>query len=97
MNDLIILTKNQHDYNYIRDELSNSFKMKDLGLLHYSLFGHRINAKKGNIIIAQKICIDDNLCKFIMQDSKSVITTVRQKCLETEQEKSEMKIFFIFN
>ena len=67
--DFVILTKSQHDYEYIIGKLLKSLKMKDGDNLHYCL-GIEFAQNRDNVETTQKKYIKGILCK----NSKAVTT-----------------------
>ena len=75
VDDLIVLTKTQHEMDRVKVVLSDRFRMKDMGQLHYCLGISIVQDKENNTVyLHQNQYIENLLKKFNMVDSKVVAT-----------------------
>ena len=73
VDDFIVLTKTQHEMDRVKAVLSDRFRMKDMGQLHYCLGISIVQDKENNTVyLHQNQCIENLLKKFNMVDSKVV-------------------------
>ena len=77
VDDLIITGNNDDHITQVKTELHASFKMTDLGLLHYYL-GVEVFQRPHHIFISQSKYAADVLQRFGMQDCKPVLTPMEQ-------------------
>ena len=73
VDDIVILTKMDEEMLFIKKQLSEKFKMKDLGELHY-LLGVQVQRKDGTITLDQQQYLTKLLMKFGLSDAKTVST-----------------------
>ena len=73
VDDLIIITPNQHEMDEIKGRLSKAFKMKDMGSLHYCL-GVNVEQSEEGIKLSQKQYIMKIIERFGLQDANPVST-----------------------
>lgn len=73
VDDLIFTGSNKAMIQEFKTDMMQSFKMNDLGLMHYFL-GMEVSQGKEGIFICQKKYIEDILSKFKMLDCKAVTT-----------------------
>ena len=71
--DDLFLTGEEYLIAQTKRELSAEFEMKDLGLMHYFL-GLKVWQKPGEIFLSQRKYEVDEIRRFGMLDSKSLIT-----------------------
>lgn len=99
VDDILIFTNSNESKLHIKKNLSNNFKMKDIGEAHYVL-GMKVTRDrlKGKLWLDQELYINNILKKFNMTDCKPVATPldVNQKiskdmCPKTKIEIDEMK------
>ena len=77
VDDLIITGNNDDHIAQVKQELHVSFKMTNLGLLHYYL-GVEIFQRPHQIFISQSKYATEILQQFGMQDCKPVLTPMEQ-------------------
>ncbi|KAG8182855.1 hypothetical protein JTE90_002272 [Oedothorax gibbosus] len=97
VDDLLCFTDSEDSYKFIGDKLASSFRMKDLGRLHYCL-GIEFSQDEGKLKMSQAKYIDDLLRKFNMEDAKTVTTPMdpsqkltTEMCPKNDAERSEME------
>lgn len=98
VDDLIVASNDEEKKSELKRELAKSFKMKDLGKLHYCLgIEFKEDIEKGTIRMSQKKYIQD-LLNFNMQDCKPVTTPMntavkltKEMQRKTEEEKRKME------
>ncbi len=73
VDDLIIVTTNQQDMDKIKTSLSENFKMKDMGSLHFCL-GFGIEQNEEGIKLSQKLYIQKLLERYGLQEANPVST-----------------------
>lgn len=73
VDDIVILTKTEAEMLTIKKQLSEGFKMKDMGELHY-LLGVNIHLKDGTVTLDQHQYLTKLLEKFGLKDAKTVST-----------------------
>ena len=73
VDDIVILTKTDEEMLFIKKQLSEKFKMNDLGELHY-LLGVQVQRKDGTITLDQQQYLTKLLMKFGLSDAKTVST-----------------------
>ena len=75
VDDLLILSNSKNDKQHLKNELKQTFKMKDLGEAHHIL-GMRINRdrEKGTITLDQTSYIKNMLYSYGMEDCKEACT-----------------------
>ena len=99
VDDLLIFSNDKKMKFQLKEELKQTFKMKDMGPASYIL-GMRIirNEKEGTVSVDQEKYIKDILARFEMTECNSISTPldpnqVLSKCMEpaNEEEEDEMK------
>ena len=73
VDDLIITRNNEDHIKKVKGELQPSFKMTDLGTLHY-YFGVEVTQRPNNIFLSQTKYATDLLKKFGMEECKPSLT-----------------------
>lgn len=75
VDDLIIVSKNIDTVNHLKEELSRSLEVKDLGSVKYCI-GIEFKRTNKNVILSQESYVSDLLERFNMSDCKPVKTPV---------------------
>lgn len=93
VDDILILSKNKEEMENLKRKLMNTFRMKDLGKIHYCLgieFTHDEN--EGKMFMSQKSYIEDVLKRFHMEACKEASTPLEPniKLCKPENQSREM-------
>lgn len=101
VDDLILASNDEKKIDELKQNLANSFEMKDLGHLHYCL-GIKFNQdkKNGTFHMSQNNCTQEVLKRFNLENCKPIATSMnaaiklsKKMCPNTEEEKYRMKQF----
>ena len=84
VDDILIATNDMQEMAKIKKELKTSFKMKDLGPVHYCLGIEFKQDTNGTIKMTQRKYVEDTLIRFGMEDCKPVNTPLDGKIEATE-------------
>lgn len=75
VDDILIATNDMGQMKRIKENLKRTFKMKDMGPVHYCLgIEFKQDLEKGTITMSQKGYIEEILTRFGMKDCKTVAT-----------------------
>ncbi len=83
VDDIIVASRSEKELEEIKKELSEKFKMRDLGRLHYFL-GIKINQGDGTIWIGQQGYTEKLLQKYNMENSNPVAVPMDPNCKLTK-------------